>query len=140
MSSSADSSEEAAMRNIDRLTLVYSARSGLWASIVDSARKAFDLNACTLCTITHGLAGAKEEWRTCTVGLNVPIDYLHSDELKGELGELASARLPCVIAHAGSDLYVLVEPDALAECAGSVSALDRALRSSAQAAGLAFPG
>ena len=127
------------MRAIERLTLIYNANAGLWSAIVDSARKALDLKACTLCTITHGLAGERDEWRRCSAGLNVPIEYLHRDELPSELSALAGGRLPCVVADAGGERSVLAGPDDLAACAGSPEALERALRERAAAAGLAFP-
>lgn len=127
------------MRTIERLILVYNANSGRWAALVDSARKALDLNACTLCTITHGLAGEKDSWRECRSGLNVPVDSLHRDELSEEVARLTTGGLPCILAEAGGERWVLLDPRALASCAGSVEALDRELRSAAASAGLVFP-
>jgi hypothetical protein len=127
------------VRTIERITLIYNANSGFWSAVVDSARKALDLNACSLCTITHGLTGERGEWRACSAGLDVPIDYLHRDELSSELLELTGGRLPCVLGESGAARHVLVGPDDLAACTGSASALERIIRERAAEAGLAFP-
>lgn len=126
-----------ATRTIERLILIFDANSGRWSALVDSAKKALQLNACSLCTITHGLAGEKAAWRECKAGLNVPVDYLHRDELGGGMAEVG--RLPCVVAEVGGERVVLVTPDTLSACGGEVDALDAELRASAARHGLAFP-
>ncbi len=50
-------------QRIRRLILIYNADAGKLSALVDSARKVLKLNGCALCSITHGLAGEKDEWR-----------------------------------------------------------------------------
>ena len=107
---------------VDRLIFVFSADSGRLAALADSARKILRINGCALCAITHGLAGEKGEWRDCKAELGVPVDYVHRDELEGELATVATA-LPCVVADAGGQLVSLLGPEVLERCNGQVADL-----------------
>ena len=108
-------------KQIQRLILVYDADTGRLNALVDSARKVFRLNGCALCGITHGLAGEKSEWKDCRDELGVPVDYRHRDELFGELKELVEGQLPCVVAETDDGPRVLLTPQVLERCKGSVN-------------------
>ena len=127
-----------ATRTIDRLIFIFDANSGKWSAFLDSARKALQLEACSLCTITHGLAGEKSEWKECKADLGVPIDYLHKDELSGDLKKLVGGKLPCIVAEAAGERVLLVPRDVLSECKGDVDALNERLHAHAERLGLAF--
>lgn len=108
---------------ITRLILVFDAESGLFGALVDSARKMLMLKGCPLCSLTHGLAGEREEWRTCKEEIGVPIDYHHRDDLPAAVKSVAG-ELPCVIAEVEGKRYELLLPrSSLMECRGSVSEL-----------------
>ena len=47
-------------RRIQRLVFVYAADSGLFHALVDSAKKLLMVKGCSLCAITHGLAGERQ--------------------------------------------------------------------------------
>ncbi|HEY0555400.1 MAG TPA: hypothetical protein VGG20_14145 [Thermoanaerobaculia bacterium] len=110
-------------RSIDRLLFVFNADNGSFNAFLDSARKFLRIKGCTLCTITHGLAGEKSEWRDCKEEIGVPIDYVHRDEVSGELRAVVGDQLPCVVAQTGNDLVLLLAPDVLDRCQGSVADL-----------------
>jgi hypothetical protein len=110
-------------RRIDRLLFVFNADTGSFNAFLDSARKLLRLNGCTLCSITHGLAGEKSEWRECKEEIGVPVDYIHRDEISGELRSVVGDQLPCIVAQTGSDLVLLLTPDVLDRCQGSVADL-----------------
>ena len=74
-------------RTIERLIFVFDADSGALSAFFDSAKKALRLGGCALCTITHGLAGERSEWRECKEELGVPVEYVHRDEIGPELRE-----------------------------------------------------
>jgi hypothetical protein len=112
-----------AKRKIERLLFVFSADSGSFNAFLDSARKLLRINVWTLCSITHGLAGEKSEWRECKEEIGLPVDYIHRDEISGELKGIVGDRLPCIVAQAGSDLVLLLTPDVLERCQGSVADL-----------------
>jgi hypothetical protein len=110
-------------RRIERLLFVFSADSGSFNAFLDSAKKVLRIKGCTLCTITHGLAGEKSEWRECKEEIGVPVDYIHRDEISGELRSVVGDQLPCIVAQAGNDLILLLAPDVLERCQGSVADL-----------------
>lgn len=115
-------------RPIDRLIFVFSAGSGTFNAMLDSAKKLLQLKGCALCTITHGLAGEKDEWKSCREELGIPVDYVHSDEIGPELEAATERRLPCVVAVSGEDLVLLLAPDVLERCRGDVADLKGRLR------------
>ena len=110
-------------RPIERLLFVYKANSGRLNAVVDSARKVLRLNGCTLCEITHGLAGEKHEWRECKAELGVPVDYVHLDELDASLRSVIGEDVPAVVARVDAELVPLLGPDVLARGRGSVEDL-----------------
>lgn len=125
---------------IERLVFVYNADSGRLSAMIDSARKLLQIDGCTLCSITHGLAGEKDEWKSCRDEIGVPVDYLHKDEVDGEIAELVGGALPCVVASApGGRLEVLLPPEVIDRCQGSVDDLRGRLRIHAAMKGLSLP-
>ncbi len=106
---------------VRRLILIYNADTGKLNALVDSARKVLKLNGCALCDITHGLTGERSEWRSCRAELGVPIDILHRDEIFGRLKQLVEDTLPCVVAETAGGPQVLLTPDVLERCRGSVA-------------------
>lgn len=123
-------------RRIDRLLLLFDADSGWWDVIMDSACKLLSLGGCALCTVTHGLTGERAGWRAYKEELGVPVSYLHRDELTSAQRNL---NLPCVLAQLGGEQVVLVGPESLAECKGSLVALRRRLQERAALLRLELP-
>jgi hypothetical protein len=112
-----------AKRKIDRLIFVFNAGSGSFNALLDSTRKLLKIKGCTLCAVTHGLAGEKSDWRECKEELGVPIDYVHRNEIPEDLARVVGTKLPCVVAQSGTDLILLLGPDVLDRCQGSVADL-----------------
>ncbi|HEX3526454.1 MAG TPA: hypothetical protein VH988_05255 [Thermoanaerobaculia bacterium] len=129
-------------RRIDRLIFVFNAGSGSFNAFLDSARKLLQIKGCTLCTITHGLAGEKSEWKECKEEIGVPVDYVHKDEITPALARVlgdGDANLPCVVAEAGGELILLLGPDVLDRCKGSVADLKGRLGVFSTMKGLELP-
>jgi len=124
---------------VDRLIFVFHADSGRLAAFLDSVKKVLAVESCTLCAITHGLAGEKSDWKSCRESLGIPVDYLHLDEIPAHLKEVVGGATPCVIAEAGGSYVRLLEPDVLAQCQGDVGAFKRRLAEAAAAHDLALP-
>jgi hypothetical protein len=110
-------------RTISRLVLVFDANSGKLSAFVDSVKKVLMVQGCSLCAITHGLAGEKDEWRSCREELGVPVDYLHRDEVPPVLKATVEGQLPCIVAEVQGEYVVLLGPDVLERCRGSVADL-----------------
>jgi hypothetical protein len=126
-------------RKVERLLFVFSADSGSFNAFLDSARKLLRIKGCTLCSITHGLAGEKSEWRDCKEEIGLPVDYVHRDEISGELRSVVGDQLPCIVAQTGNDLVLLLTPDVLERCQGSVADLKGRLHYFASVNGLEMP-
>lgn len=110
-------------RKIDRLLFIFDADSGTWGAFVDSAKKLLMFKGCALCAITHGLLGEKTEWKSCKDEIGITIDYVHRDEMSGELKQIVGDKLPCIVAITGGKFILLITPDVLERCNGSVSDL-----------------
>ena len=126
-------------RRIDRLIFVYNADSGALNALVDSAKKLLRVNGCTLCSITHSLAGERSEWKSCKEEIGVPVDYVHRDEMSDRLAGVVAGRLPAVVAAVGEELVLVLAPEVLARCQGSVSDLKGRLATHAAMKGLELP-
>jgi hypothetical protein len=124
---------------IERLIFVYRADSGRLSSLIDSARKLLMIDGCALCTITHGLAGERGEWKSCRDEIGVPVDYVHRDELDGDLAAAVGDDLPCVVAEAAGRMTVLLTPQVIERCRGSVDDLRGRLRIHAAMKDLVLP-
>jgi hypothetical protein len=110
-------------RQVSRLVLVFDANTGKMNAFVDSVKKVLMVSGCSLCAITHGLTGEKDEWKSCKEELGVPVSYLHRDELPPALQQRLKGQLPCVMAEVDGELEMLLTPDVLERCRGSVSDL-----------------
>lgn len=126
-------------RTIDRLIFVFNADAGALNAFIDSAKKLLMINGCALCSITHGLAGEKSDWRHCKEEIGVPVDYVHRNEVTPEIRRVAGDHLPTILAQAGEELVVLLPPDVLERCKGSVADLKGRLNYYASMNQLAFP-
>ena len=126
-------------QQIRRLILVYDADTGKLNAFLDSARKLLGRGACALCEITHGLAGEKSDWRRYRSELGLPVDYLHRDEISGPVKQLVEGQLPCVVVETDDGLQVLLAPDVLARCRGSVRNFKGRLLTHAAKRGLELP-
>lgn len=109
------------------------------SAAIDSARKLFKLNGCTLCSITHGLAGERPEWQECKTELRVPVAYFHRDDMPADVRLAAGEHLPTVLARVGPEIIPLLSPDTLSRCNGKVADLRGRIRHHARLAGLTLP-
>ena len=126
-------------KRIERLFFIFNADSGLLSAIADSAKKLLSINGCTLCSLTHSLAGEKNEWKSCKESIGVGVEYLHRDELSPELRRTIGDDLPCVAAEAGGEIVVLLSSETIARCKGSVPDFRGRLQTYAAMKGLDLP-
>ena len=124
---------------ITKLLFIFSANGGRWNAIADSMKKMLMMESCALCSITHGVTGEKPEFRSWKRSIGVPVEYVHRDEVSGELASIVGDQVPAVVAVTASDLIVLLTPDAVGRCRGSVPDLVGRLTMHAAFRHLAFP-
>ena len=126
-------------RKVDRLLFVYNADSGTLNAIIDSAKKLLSINGCPLCSLTHSLAGERSEWLSCKESIGIPVDYVPRDELSPSLRGIVGDSLPSVVARAGDEDIVLLGPDVIQRCKGSVADLRGRIKTHAAMRDLEVP-
>ncbi len=126
------------MKKLERLILIYNAKSGLPSAVADSMKKLFKLKACSLCTITHGLLKEKQAWQSCTEELNVPIDYLHKDDMPAPIEKLVAGNLPSILAQIEGNTIILLTPEEIDSCKGEVSNLQIKIKETLKKNGVLF--
>lgn len=99
------------------LVFVYNARAGLFNALADAAHKIISPRTynCNLCALTHSAVGMRKEWKHFLDGLDVALEFLHSDELEERYG-VAGVPLPAVFKREGNDLEVLAGADSINAC------------------------
>jgi hypothetical protein len=99
------------------LVFVYNAESGLFNALSDAAHKIFSPRTyqCNLCALTHSALGMRREWRQFLDGLDVPLEFLHADELRARYG-VAGVPLPAIFRRGGGDVEVFIDAEAINAC------------------------
>ncbi|MFD6418873.1 hypothetical protein [Streptomyces sp. NPDC060194] len=127
------------MTVIQRLTGVYQADGGLIGEIGYAVRKATGRGHCALCDVTHRGIRAKPEWTAWVASLPVPFDLVHLNERSAEVRAFTDGITPCVVAHTGQGLRLVLDRTALPRTAGDVDACAAALSAGVREAGLSWP-
>ncbi|HEX7173852.1 MAG TPA: hypothetical protein VF240_01025 [Pyrinomonadaceae bacterium] len=99
------------------LVFVYNADSGLFNAVSDAAHKIFSPRTyqCNLCALTHSAIGMRREWKQFLDGLNVPLEFLHADELKARDG-VAGVPLPAIFKRGDEGVEVLIDAESINAC------------------------
>jgi hypothetical protein len=93
---------------------------------------------CSLCEITHGPVRERREWKACRAGLPVPFDTYHRNDQPEAVRAAAGGLAPVVVAQTESGYVVLLAPDDLTACAGSIDLLTDAIEAAAMRVGLSW--
>ena len=129
----------AADRRIIRLVGVYNADGTLRGELAYWVGARLGRTHCALCDISHGLARERSEWKTCRADLPVPFDTYHRDGQPEDVFAASGGVVPVVLAEADDGFVVLLGPEELSECAGSVAHLTRAIETAVARARLTWP-
>jgi hypothetical protein len=92
---------------------------------------------CALCDVTHGLVRERGDWRTCRASFPVRFDTFHRDDQPEAVRHAIGDELPSVVADTDAGVVVLLGPDALDACHGSVAAFRTAVDTALTRSGLA---
>lgn len=98
------------------LVFAYNADSGLLNSVLDIFR-AFAPRTfkCHLCELTFTPLGLKKRWWEHIKGLNIPLVFVHRNELKKKYG-IGNVDLPAVFKPGGDRLQLLIDADEINRC------------------------
>lgn len=91
---------------------------------------------CALCDVTHGLLRERTEWRACREAMPMPFDTYHRDDQPDAVRAAAEGVAPVVLAELEVGYVVLLGPEELDRCAGSVASFAGAVDRALAAAGL----
>ena len=92
---------------------------------------------CSLCDITHSLVRAKPAWNECRDALPIPFETFHRNDVPPPVRDAAGGALPTVVAALDDGTHrVLLAPDELDACGGSLDAMVGRLAEAAVAAGV----
>ena len=94
---------------------------------------------CSLCDITHGLVRERSDWTAWRERLPAPFETFHRDDQPGEVRAAHGDQAPAVLADTDAGLVVLLRPNELAACSGSVEAFSDALDAALARNGLRWP-
>jgi hypothetical protein len=94
------------------LLFVYNADSGMVNALKDYVHKAVSPSTyeCQLCALTYGGLGMKGSWARFVDSLDMPVEFLHKDELRERHG-VDDVPLPAVLVWTGDDTTVLISAD-----------------------------
>ena len=100
----------------DALVFVYNADSGLFNTLTDTAHKLFSpaTYACNLCAMTYSALGMKKEWKEFLDTINMPLEFLHRDELKEKYG--TEVKLPAIFRKSGTELNLVIDANSINKC------------------------
>lgn len=109
------------------LVFVYNADGGVFNALTDIAHKIFspETYACNLCALTHTNFGMRGEWKQFIETLNLPVEFLHADELKTRYG-IDDDALPVVYKKTDERLEILLDAAAINRCR-SIAELEESL-------------
>ena len=132
------SSDAAPSERIVRLVGVYDADGTVRGEVVYWVGARLGRRHCSLCEITHGSVRQRPEWKACRAGLPVPFDTFHRDDQPDDIRAAVDGHAPVVVAETDTRRVVLLSPDDLAACEGSIDRLVEAIERSADRLGLSW--
>lgn len=128
----------AATTRITRLIGVYDAESTLRGELAYWIGARLGRRHCSLCEITHGRVRTRAEWTACREGLPIRFDTFHLDDQPAAVRTAAAGHFPVVVAEVEDGHVLLLGPDQIESCGGSVDELMSAIEAAAAQHGLTW--
>jgi len=125
-------------RRIVRLVGVYDADSSLRGELAYWVGARLGRRHCSLCDITHGSVWQRPEWKACQAELQAPFDTYHRNDQPDAVRIAAGGHAPVIVVETESG-NLLLAPDALHACAGSIESMVEAIEQAVQRHGLVWP-
>jgi len=112
---------------------VYHANGGLVGELTYVIGKLRGTAHCSLCDITHKIR-MKPEWKTLEASLDIPFRLVHPNEQSPGLAALTRGSTPCVVRESEEGVSLLLGPEELEACGGSVGRFRGRLEAALEAA------
>jgi len=92
------------------IIFVYNADASVFARVVDYAHKLIspDTYQCSLCKITYGNLGMKQEWKQFIQTLSQTIIFLHKDNFREKYPQLTHISLPAIFVKEDGKIFQLI--------------------------------
>ena len=102
---------------MSKLIFVYNANSGLFNSLTDTAHKLFspETYSCNLCAITYGSFGMKKDWKEFLKSIDIPMEFLHRNELKKKYG-ISNINLPAILIKEENEPRLWINSESINLC------------------------
>ena len=127
---------DAPAHRIVRLVGVYDADSTFRGELAYWVGARLGRRHCALCDITHGTVRQRPEWKKSQARFPVPFDTFHRDDQPDSIRSAARGQAPVVVAATDAGSVLLLEPNDLDACNGSIDRLVDAIVQSAARLGL----
>jgi hypothetical protein len=103
-----------------RLIFIYNADKGLWNDFKSAFRKVVSgSSACSLCSITHGIAFERSEWKKFRESLETEPGFFHRDDLPQELSDFVRRHnldLPVILVENCGEFSVSLSREQIDHC------------------------
>jgi len=123
-------------RRVTRLVGVYDADSTIRGELAYWIGARLGRRHCALCDITHGSVRERPEWAACRAGLPVGFDTYHRNDQPATVHDAVDGQAPVVAAVTDDGIVLLLGPDELVACEGSIEQLVDAIERSVAERGL----
>ena len=133
------SSRPTARLRIIGLVGVYDADSTLRGELTYWIGARLGRRHCSLCEITHGLVRQRSAWKQCQAGLPVPFETFHRNDQPEPIRAITQDQAPVVVAVTDATSVLLLSPEELEACNGSIDILVAAIRHAADRLNLFWP-
>jgi hypothetical protein len=132
------SASSAPAQRVVRLVGVYDADSSLHGELAYWIGARLGKRHCSLCDITHGSVRQRPEWKACKAELPTPFDTCHRNDQPANIRLAADGRSPVVVAETTGGNVLLLGPEDLDACGGSIESLVDAIERAIQRHGLVW--
>jgi hypothetical protein len=93
---------------------------------------------CSLCDITHGSLRQRPEWKVCQAELPTPFDTYHRNDQPTDVRVAADGKAPVVVAETTGGNVLLLTPEELHVCDGSIESMVDAIERATERHGLVW--